>query len=89
VEALHKRVRLAVERIATAHRDQRVAVFSHAGIIATVLRLATDCSPFAFLGADNGSLTHLVVTDEAWIVRRFNDTGHLHTDLDRPTQPLI
>lgn len=89
VEALHKRVRLAIERIAAAHRDERVAVFTHGGILATIVKLATNCAPFAFLGADNGSLTHMVVTDERWIVRRFNDTGHLHTDLDRPTQPLI
>ncbi|CAN5779062.1 histidine phosphatase family protein [soil metagenome] len=88
-EALHKRIRLAIERIAAAHRDQRVAVFTHGGIMGTIVQLATGCTPFAFLGADNGSLTHLVVTDEHWIVRRFNDTGHLHTDLDRPVQPLI
>jgi hypothetical protein len=28
------------------------------------------------------------ITPEQWIVRRFNDTGHLGTDLDRPPQPL-
>lgn len=89
VEALHKRVRLGIERIAAAHRDERVAVFTHGGILSTIVHLATECAPFAFLGADNGSLTHLIVTDERWVIRRFNDTGHLHTDLDRPTQPLI
>jgi probable phosphoglycerate mutase len=54
-----------------------------------VLHLATSCAPFAFLGADNGSITHLVVTPERWVVRRFNDTGHLGTDLDRSPQPLV
>jgi 2,3-bisphosphoglycerate-dependent phosphoglycerate mutase len=49
--------------------------------------MATGARPFAFVGADNASLTHLVVTDQ-WIIRRFNDTGHLGTDLDRPPQPL-
>jgi probable phosphoglycerate mutase len=89
VDILHKRVRGAVERIAAAHRDERVAVFTHGGIIAAIVHLATGSQPFAFLGADNGSLTHLVVlADGRWIVRRFNDTGHLHTDLDRPAQPL-
>lgn len=87
-DALHKRVRRGIERIAEAHPDQRVAVFTHGGIIATVLHLATACAPFAFLGADNGSISHLVVTPERWFVRRFNDTGHLGTDLDRPPQPL-
>ncbi|MPZ88773.1 MAG: histidine phosphatase family protein [Nitriliruptorales bacterium] len=87
-EAFMTRVRAGVERIATAHRDQRVAVFTHGGVIATVMCLATGCRPFAFVGADNGSITHLVVTADHWIVRRFNDTGHLGTDLDRPPQPL-
>lgn len=88
-DALLKRVRQGLERIAAAHTDQRVAVFTHGGVIAIVLQLATGCAPFAFLGADNGSITHLVVTPERWIVRRFNDTGHLGTDLDRPPQPLV
>ena len=34
------------------------------------------------------SLTHLVVLPDRWVVRHFNDTGHLRTDLDRPVQPL-
>lgn len=85
---LHKRVRGAIERIAAAHPDQRVAVFTHGGIIATIMHLATGSQPFAFLGADNASLTHLVVLPNRWVVRRFNDTGHLRTDLDRPVQPL-
>jgi probable phosphoglycerate mutase len=87
-EALQTRVRAAVERIAAAHADQRVVVVTHGGVIGTILSLATGSRRFAFLGADNASLTHLVVTPERWIVRRFNDTGHLGTDLDRPPQPL-
>jgi len=88
-DALLKRVRQGIERIAAAHVDQRVVVFTHGGIVAMVVHLASGSAPFAFLGADNGSITHLVVTPERWIVRRFNDTGHLGTDLDRPPQPLV
>ena len=88
-EMLLKRVRSGIERIAATHVDQRVVVFSHGGVIAMVMHLATGSEPFAFLGVDNGSITHLVVTPERWIVRRFNDTGHLDTDLDRPPQPLV
>lgn len=88
-DVLLKRVRSGIERIAAAHVDQRAAVFSHGGVIAMMMHLATGSEPFAFLGADNGSITHLVVTPERWIVRRFNDTGHLNTDLDRPPQPLV
>jgi probable phosphoglycerate mutase len=87
-EAVEARVREAIERLAAAHPDQRIVVVAHGGVIATILALATGSRPFAFLGADNGSLTHVVVTSERWIVRRFNDTGHLGTDLDRPPQPL-
>jgi probable phosphoglycerate mutase len=88
-DALLKRIRHAIERIAAAHVDQRVVVFTHGGVIGMVVHLATACAPFAFLGADNGSITHLVVTPERWVVRRFNDTGHLGTDLDRPPQPMV
>lgn len=82
------RVRGAIERLAAAHRDQRVVAFTHGGIVATVAALATGSRPFAFMGADNASITHLVVTEERWILRRFNDTGHLATDLDRAPDPL-
>jgi probable phosphoglycerate mutase len=88
-EALLKRVRHSIERIASAHVDHRVVAFTHGGIIGMIVHLATQCTPFAFLGADNGSITHLVVTPQRWIVRRFNDTGHLGTDLDRPPQPMV
>lgn len=82
------RVRAAVNRLHAAHPDQRVAVFTHGGVIGTIAHLATGSRRWAFLGADNASLTHLVVHDDRWILRRFNDTGHLDTDLDRPTQPI-
>ncbi len=43
-----------------------------------MVRLAVEGKRgFAFVGADNGSITHLVVTADRWIVRRFNDTAHL------------
>ena len=39
---------------------------------------------FAFAGADNGSVSHLVVADGRWILRRFNDTSHLRVGFDLP-----
>lgn len=89
MDRLLDRVRDGIGAIADAHADQRVAVFTHGGVIAMLLHLATDSRPFAFLGIDNGSITHLVRTDDGWIVRRVNDTGHLGTDLDRPPEPLV
>jgi probable phosphoglycerate mutase len=57
--------------------DQRVVVFAHGGVIGEVLAHATGSEPFTFAGADNGSVSQIVVTGQRWIVRRFNDTAHL------------
>jgi probable phosphoglycerate mutase len=79
--ALAARVRGAVQRLCAAHPDQRIAVFTHGGVIGQVLALATASRPFAFAGADNGSLSQLVVARDRWQLRRFNDTSHLADDL--------
>ena len=71
------RVRDAVGRLAAAHIGQRVAVFTHGGVIGQVLALASGSRPFAFVTSDNGSISRLVVSGERWIVRGFNDTAHL------------
>jgi 2,3-bisphosphoglycerate-dependent phosphoglycerate mutase len=71
------RVRSAIERIASSHPGQRVAAFTHGGVIGEALALATGSRPFAFLGAENTSISRLVVTADRWIVRGFNDTAHL------------
>jgi probable phosphoglycerate mutase len=81
------RVQAGMARIVAAHPDQRVAVFTHGGVIGEVMRQAVEGQrPFAFIGADNGSISHLVAIGSRWIVRRFNDTGHLQPgyDLDEP-----
>jgi 2,3-bisphosphoglycerate-dependent phosphoglycerate mutase len=75
--AFSGRLRHAVETIAGAHRDQRVVVFTHGGTIGELLAQATGSEPFAFTGADNGSISELVITPDRWILRRFNDTAHL------------
>ena len=75
--ALSARVRGAIERIARAHRDQRIAVFAHGGVIGEVLAQASGSRPFAFITSDNASISRLIVTDERWFVRTFNDTAHL------------
>jgi 2,3-bisphosphoglycerate-dependent phosphoglycerate mutase len=87
-EDLAARVRAAIERIAAAHPDQRVAVFTHGGVIGQVLAMATGATGFAFIGADNASITQLVVTGERWIVRRYNDTTHLQPGFTIRPEPL-
>ena len=75
-----RRARDAVLRVAAAHPDQVVAVFAHGGIIGEVLSQATGASGFAFT-PDNTGVSQLVVAPDRWIVRRFNDTGHLDVGL--------
>jgi probable phosphoglycerate mutase len=87
-EAFSRRVRGAVERIAAAHPGHRVAVFAHGGTIGEILHQATGSQPFAFMGADNASISHVVVSDDRWILRRYNDTSHLSARLTARPEPL-
>lgn len=81
------RVRRGVERIARAHPEQRVAVFAHGGTIGEILAQAATSRPWAFIGADNASISHVVVTQEQWVLRRFNDTSHLESALTTRGEP--
>jgi len=87
--ALLERCLKGLNRIVSAHPDQMVVVVSHGGVIAHLLAYATGSRPFAFGGPDNASISHIVVTDGAIILRRYNDTSHLSSDmgsrLDLPT----
>lgn len=87
-EQFARRLRSVIERIAAAHRDQRVAVFVHGGVIGEILHQVAHSRPFAFIGADNGSISHVVITDERWILRRFNDTSHLQPTMTTAPEPL-
>jgi 2,3-bisphosphoglycerate-dependent phosphoglycerate mutase len=87
-EAFAIRVRGAVSRIAAAHPDETVAVVSHGGVIGQVLADATGSRGFAFTGSDNAAVSHLVVTDDGWVVRRYNDTAHLGLAFTTAPEPL-
>jgi probable phosphoglycerate mutase len=71
------RVRAAIDRLAAAHPGHRVAAFTHGGVIGQAISLATGSRPFAFVGAENASISRLVITGDRWIVRGYNDTAHL------------
>jgi probable phosphoglycerate mutase len=87
-DAFAARVRGAIERLAAAHRDETVAVFTHGGVIGQVFAMAGQSRPFAFVGADNASISQLVITPQAWIIRRFNDTAHLDPAFSLVPTPL-
>lgn len=71
------RIRAAIDRIAAAHPDQVVAVFTHGGVIGRVMSEATGSRPLAFSGAANGSISEIIVMPDRWAVRSYNDTAHL------------
>jgi 2,3-bisphosphoglycerate-dependent phosphoglycerate mutase len=81
MESFTARVRAGIEGVAAAAGpDVTVAAFVHGGVIGEACRQATDSRPFAFVHADNGSLTRLVILPGArWLLRSFNDTAHLTT----------
>lgn len=83
------RVRGAVHRIAAAHSDRTVAVFTHGGVIGQIISEATGARGFAFTGSDNCGISHVVVTEDRWIVRAWNDTGHLGPRFTNDPEPLI
>lgn len=70
----------AIERITAAHRGERVLTVVHGGVIGAVLAHVTQSRNFAFVGADNSSVSeivHLPDPFDRWVLRRFNDVTHL------------
>jgi probable phosphoglycerate mutase len=50
----------------------------HGGVIGEIARTATSSRPFAFVHADNCSVSRLVVFgDGRQLLRSFNDVAHL------------
>ncbi|MEC7259825.1 MAG: histidine phosphatase family protein [Pseudomonadota bacterium] len=74
---LHARVRAGLLRIAAAHPGERVAVFVHGGVIGAAMAIASGAQAFHFNGADNGSVSRLVVLGESMRIKGFNDISHL------------
>lgn len=73
-----ERTQSAFLRIVAAHPGGRVVAVVHGGVIGQLLHHASGSQPFAFLGAENTSISEIVVTAEGQqILRRFNDASHL------------
>jgi 2,3-bisphosphoglycerate-dependent phosphoglycerate mutase len=73
------------EIAATVPAGTTAVAFVHGAVIGDLCALATGSRPFAFLNADNGSISSIVVhADGSWLLRSFNETRHL----DTPTGPV-
>jgi probable phosphoglycerate mutase len=72
-----RRIRSVLTRIAAAHAGEKIAVFTHAGVIGEALAQASGAEPFTFIGPSNASISQMLVTSEKWVIRRFNDAAHL------------
>lgn len=86
-EHFEKRLVTAMFQISSAHPDHLVVAFVHGAVIGQIVSTATGSRPMSFLGADNGSITHVVVTQTRVHVRRFNDTSHLTKRYASRTRP--
>lgn len=79
-EGFQGRCVAAVERIVAAHAGQRVVAVVHGGVIAAVLSHVAASRNFAFVSADNCSVSEIVRIGppiDRWVLRRFNDVTHL------------
>lgn len=83
------RVRRGIERIAADHPGELVVAVVHGGVIGQIMNIATGSRGFAFAGADNASISHIVVDGDRWVVRCWNDTSHLSRTFSTAAQPLI
>jgi 2,3-bisphosphoglycerate-dependent phosphoglycerate mutase len=79
MDGFAQRIRTGVDEIVEqAEPGTSVAAVVHGGVIGEICRQATQSRPFAFVHADNCSITRLVVfADGRWLLRSFNDIAHL------------
>ncbi len=77
LDIFHERINRGLNNIAVNHPNQLVVAVVHGGVIGHILAQATGARPFAFINADNGSISHIVIHNGIVTVRRFNDASHL------------
>lgn len=79
MEDFSARVGRGMERLVeAAGPDRTTLAVVHGGVIAEACRQVTDSRAFAFLYAENGSMTRLMrLPSGRWALIAFNDTAHL------------
>lgn len=77
--SLGARVKRGLEHVvAETGPGRRAVAVVHGGVIGELCREATDSRPFAFVHAENCSISRLVLFGSGhWLLRSFNDTVHL------------
>ena len=80
-ETLNTRVMAGLTRIHKAHPNQKVVAVVHGGVIGHIIAKASGAQPFAFNGADNGSISRIVINGDEIKVRAFNDNAHVNSTL--------
>ena len=82
MEPFTERVRDGLKQLVdTVGPDASAVAVIHGGVIAEACRLATGSHAFAFLYAENGSLTRVMrLVTGRWALVSFNDTAHLLSD---------
>ena len=81
LETLNTRVMAGLTRIHQAHPNEKVVAVVHGGVIGHIMAHATGAQAFAFNGADNGSISRIVIHGEEIKVRGFNDNAHVSSTL--------
>ena len=76
-QQLTERTANVLHRIHDRHGDEHIVCFVHGGVIAALCSHATGGHLVGFGGADNCSIHRLVLTNERWFLRSFNDSTHL------------
>jgi 2,3-bisphosphoglycerate-dependent phosphoglycerate mutase len=79
MEEFSDRIRAGMEHLVDAGGpDETVLAIVHGGVIAEACRQVTGSRAFAFLYADNGSITRVMrLRSRRWALISFNDTAHL------------
>jgi probable phosphoglycerate mutase len=79
MDAFSERVRRGLNRLVeTVGADATAVAVVHGGVIAEACRQATSSQAFAFIYAENASLTRIMrLASGRWLLISFNDTTHL------------
>lgn len=77
VDVFAQRIATILNTVAARHPGRAAAVFTHGGVIGQAMAHACKSEPYPFNAADNASISQIVISEDRWRIKRFNDTAHL------------